>query len=301
MSVARPIYPGTKLMLTRRVRGRTFLLRPEKRTNQLVGYVLATMADKWDIRLFAVVVMSNHWHVVLGDDQGNIVEFQRDCHSFIARALNASHGEFEAVWSSAPPSRVSAEQPEDLIEQIAYTMANPTAAGLVMYGSSWPGLRAAWPAKEKSFKRPTKFFRGQEKGGSWPKTATLTMSRPDGYDELSDDELAATIEGRVFEREERTRVQFKREGRRFLGRRGVLRQSRHARPTSKEDRVGISPSVACKDKWRRIEKLRSDQTWSKGYAICRDRFRNGDRNVLFPYGTYQMRIQSGVRCATPPH
>jgi len=180
-------------------------------------------------------------------------------------------------------------------------MANPTAAGLVMHGSSWPGIRTAWPAKPRTFKRPGYFFRGEEKGGRWPKTASLEMSRPDGFDELTDDELTDIIENAVFEREEHTRVQFKREGRRFLGRREILRQSRHARPTSKETRFGISPRVACKNKWRRIEKLRSDQNWYRNYCRARDNYRAGDRDTVFPYGTYQMRTQWGVRCASPPY
>jgi putative transposase len=287
-------------MLTRRVRGRTFLLRPDKRTNQLVGYVLAVMAKKWRIRLIAVDVLSNHWHVVLADDHGTIVDSQRDCHSFIARALNAGHGEFEAVWSSDPPSRVSAEEPDDLVSQIAYTMANPVEAGLVMYGSSWPGLRAAWPAKPKTFKRPSYFFRGEEKGGSWPKSATLELCRPDGYDELSDEELAGIVESAIFKREERFRRQFKRAGRPFLGRREVLRQSRHARATSRETRFGISPRVACKNKWRRIERLRANQDWQQAYEVARAKFVAGDRDAEFPYGTYQMCVQWGARCAAPP-
>jgi len=287
-------------MLTRRVRGRTFLLRPSKRTNQLVGYVLAVMADKWRIRLFAATVLSNHWHVVLADDHGTIVDFQRDCHTFIARALNAGHGEFEAVWSSDSPSRVTAEQPDDLIEQMAYTMANPVEAGLVMHGSSWPGLRRAWPAKATKFKRPGFFFRGQEHGGVWPKVATLELSRPDGYEELSDQELAGVVGAAADEREERFRAKAKREGKGFLGRRAILRQSRHGRPTSREPRFGISPKVACKDKWRRVERLNSDKDWHRAYAVSCAAFLAGDRDVVFPYGTYQMVVQWGARCASPP-
>jgi len=261
VSRARPVYPGSNLMLTRRVRGRTFLLRPDKRTTQLVGYVLAVISAKWRIRIIAAVTLSNHWHVVLADDHGTIVEFQRDCHSFIARGLNACHGEFEAVWSSSAPSLVACEQPEDVIQKVAYTMANPVAAGLVMHGSSWPGLRMAWPARPKTFARPAYFFAGAEAGGAWPESATLELHRPPGHDELADDELAAVVDGAIRRREDSIREEFLREGRRFLGRRDVLRQSRHARPRTREPRGGNSPRVACTDKWRRIERLRSNRAW----------------------------------------
>ena len=130
-------------MLTRRVRGRVLLLRPGKRTNQIVGYVVAVMEKRWNLKVHAIDVMGNHWHLVLTDPDGNVVEFQRDCHQFIARALNAHHGDFESMWASEPTSRVECEEPSDVIGKIAYTMANPVEAGLVRYGSSWPGLRRA--------------------------------------------------------------------------------------------------------------------------------------------------------------
>jgi len=43
-SVARPIFKNVSRMLTRRVRGRMFLLRPSMRTNQVVRYFVAVMA-----------------------------------------------------------------------------------------------------------------------------------------------------------------------------------------------------------------------------------------------------------------
>ncbi len=300
MSVARPVYPGASMMVTRRVRLRTFLLRPGKRTNEIVGYVLATMSEKWGVRVIAVDVMSNHWHVVVSDPDGKIVDFKRDCHSFISRAVNAVHGEFEGIWSSSQPSRVECEEPADVIDRIAYTMANPVEAGLVMHGSSWPGLRMAWPSKPKTFKRPMKFFVGEEKGGRWPKEAVLELHRPPGYDELSDEDLAAVVNGAIHDREDLFRAKHKREGQAFLGRRQVLRQSRHTRPSSKEPRFGISPKVACKDKWRRIERLRADKEWLRSYGAARKRYLAGERDVEFPYGTYQMVVQWGARCARPP-
>ncbi len=67
MSVARPIVKGTRFMLTRRVRGRRFLLRPSTHTNQLIGYVVAVMQAKWGVHVHCLIVMSNHWHLVLSD------------------------------------------------------------------------------------------------------------------------------------------------------------------------------------------------------------------------------------------
>jgi hypothetical protein len=299
VSLARPIFKGVTLMLTRRMRGRVFLLRPSKRTNQIVAYVVAVMQKKWNIHIHAITVLSNHYHVCLADPDGHVVEFQRDCHTFIARALNASHGDFENAWACEPTSRVECEEPDDLIGKIAYTMANPVEAGLVRYARSWPGLRRAWPSAPMVVRRPRKFFRGRGEGGGWPDEAVLVMARPAGYDELGDDELAAKIADAIREREETFRKQYDAEGRPFLGRRGVLGQSRYARPKSREPRFRISPKVACRNKWRRIERLRANKAWRHDYAVSLADWRAGKRDVVFPAGTYLMRVVHRVCCAKP--
>ncbi len=287
-------------MLTRRVRLRTLLLRPSKRTNRIVAYVVAVMSKKWNIHVHAFIVMGNHWHVCLTDPDGAIVEFQRDCHNFIARALNVHHNEDESVWNSSQSSRVECVEPDDLVGRIAYTMANPVEAGLVRFGSSWPGLRRAWPSKPRTIEKPPRFFRGADKGGDWPAEATLELVRPPGYEELSDDDLAGVIGGAIDEREQRFRDQRDAEGKPFLGRRRVLEQSRHDRPRTPEPRFRISPKVACRDKWRRIERLQANKHWLGGYRAARTAWCAGDRDVEFPAGTYQMRVYHNVRCASGP-
>jgi hypothetical protein len=288
------------MLITRRVRGRRFLLRPSPRTNQIVAYVLAVMVEKWRMRLHAVCAPSNHWHLCLTDPFGHVVEFQRDCHHFVARALNAEHGEFENLWATEPTSRVACEEPTDLIDKIAYTMANPVAAGLVRHGRSWPGLRRAWPCKPLRVARPPRFFRGESEGGSWPDVAVLELVRPPGYDGLSDQELAGLLRRAIEERESRHRAEHDAERRPFLGRHGVLGQPRHGRPRTREPRFGISPKVACRNKWLRIERLRANQLWLADYFAAMTRWRSGDRRVVFPAGTYLMRVVHRARCADGP-
>lgn len=300
MSRPRPVYKNVTLMLTRRVRGRKFLLKPGKETNQVVGYVVAVMLKKWNMKLVAKIVMGNHWHLVLTDRDGKIVEFQRDCHQFIARALNVKFGDEENFWNTSQSSRVECAQPSDTIQKIAYVMANPVEGRLVREGRLWPGLRMCWPHRPMVFKRPAWFFRGIEDGGDWPEEATLELSRPPGYDDLSDEELAAVIERAIYEREETFRNQYDAAGKKFLGRRAILRQARHSSPRSRAKRGGISPTLACGDKWLRIERLKQNRDWLDDHAAALARWRAGDRTVRFPHGTYKMRVLHGARCAGPP-
>ena len=300
MSRARPVFKQARLMVTRRVHGREFRLRPSKKTNAIIRYVIAVVAERTGIILHAVCVMSNHTHICLTDPEGRICEFTRDCHAFIARAVNAAHGDFESMWSSEQTSHVTCVEPDDLIAKIAYAMANPVAATLVKYGKNWPGVRAAWPAKARVVHRPKKFFRDEKDGGSWPDTAVLEFSRPPGYDGMSDEELAALIENEIDEREEHHRQEARRDGKSFMGRREVLEQSRYARPKKPEKRFELSPRVACRNKWLRIERLGHDRAWRGSYERALLDWRSGDRDVIFPYGTYKMRVVHNVFCAPPP-
>ena len=300
MSRARPVIPGASLMLTRSVHHRQFALRPSKQANQIIAYVIAVMAERWNIRVHALDVLSNHLHNCVTDPDGNIVQFQHDCHQFIARALNATYGDTESMWASEQTSQVHCVEPSDLINKIVYTMANPVQALLVRFGHSWPGVRRCWPAKPWVIKRPHKFFVGEEFGGKWPAEVTFSMSRPPGFDHLSDDELAELLAAEIHGREQRFRDQYDAEGKSFLGRRAVLRQSRYGRPRTARPRFGMSPKVACRNRWRRVERLQQDAEWLRSYNNARDRWCAGDHSVLFPAGTYKMRVLYGVRCASPP-
>jgi hypothetical protein len=153
-------------------------------------------------------------------------------------------------------------------------------------------------AKPKVFRRPVGFLRSDT--GRWPETATLELVRPPGHDELSDDELSALLAEAIEAKEEAARQEAAAKNIRFLGRRNVGRQPRHTRPKTREPRFGISPRHACKNKWLRIERLLADRGWHDEYDRCYDLWRSGDHGVVFPHGTYQLRVQHGARVAKPP-
>ena len=294
------MYPGAVVFTTRRIHKRQLLLRPSKRLNQLVEYVVAVLLERYRIQLHALCVLSNHMHDVASDPDGRVVELRRDLHGLLARAINAMHGDFESLWAREPTCRVTCVEPEDVLDKVAYTMANPVAACLVAHGHSWPGVRLAWPRKPRIIKRPPGFFRDGEDGGSWPETATLELHRPPGYEHLSDRELAELIDRATFEREEAARREARAAGKTFLGRRGVLAQPRTAYPTSGEKRFGLRPTVAARSHWARIEKLLANRAWLDAYETCKARHRAGELRIVFPYGTWKLRVYYGLACEDPP-
>jgi hypothetical protein len=81
---------------------------------------------------------------------------------------------------------------------------------------------------------------------------------------------------------------------------GVLDQPRHGRPRTREPRFGISPKVACRNKWLRIERLKASRQWLTAYCEALASWRAGDRRVVFPIGTYLMRVVHRALCADGP-
>jgi putative transposase len=288
------------LFNTRRVHKRQFLLRPSVELNQLLAYIIAVYAERHDILLHALCVMSNHWHNALSDPLGQIVDFERDVHSCIARAVNRLHNESESLWAKEQSCRVTCAEPDDALDKIAYTLANPVEAGLVAHGDTWPGLRLAWTSKPLTIKRPDFFFRGEEKGGNWPEQVTLKLHRPPGFDHLSDDALTAAMSDLVEQRERKAQDERRKDGKRFIGRRHILRQSRHAYASSNEPRGTLKPTISARSRWARVELLRRSDDWLEAYEDAKHRFVTGDRDVRFPFGTWKLHRYYGCLCHPPP-
>ena len=79
-----------------------------------------------------------------------------------------------------------------------------------------------------------------------------------------------------------------------------MRQSRYAYPATSEKRFTRRPTIACRSKSARIERLRRDRDWLARYQAARERVRAGETNVVFPYGTWKVRIYYGAASEPPP-
>jgi REP element-mobilizing transposase RayT len=296
MSLPRQVLPGTTYLVTRRCAQREFLLRPSRAVNALFTYVLAVVAKRYGILVHAFCVLSNHVHLVLTDPNASLPDFERDLNSLVARALNVLLGRSESFWASASKySAVTLLAADDVLDKAAYVLTNPVAAGLVPTAREWPG---AWSDLEQlgeaplTVHRPDFFFR---KKGPMPETAELELAPPPGFETIA--AFRKAVLGELAAREQLVARVMARAGRAFLGAARVLRQKPTARPVS-EDRVGaLNPRIAGRDKWKRIEALAGLVEFRRAYREAWTRLRAGARDVLFPAGTYWLRVAHGVRCA----
>jgi REP element-mobilizing transposase RayT len=294
MTAPRQVLEGASYLVTRRCAQRQFLLRPSRAVNDTFLFVLALAARRFAVQIHAYCVLSNHFHLVVTDPHARLPAFLQLLDALVARAMNAWLGRWESFWAPDTYSAVKLESPEDIVDKTAYVLANPVAAGLVATGSAWPGL---WSPPEAIggppvvAQRPGHFF--DSKGGL-PATMSLALAIPPGFDSADGfrDAVVRALEAR--ESEERSR----RRGRGgFLGIRRVLAQKPTARPQPGEPRRTLNPRVAARDRWKRIEALGRLVGFLGAYRHAWAARRAGDADVVFPCGTYLMRVMHGVACA----
>jgi REP element-mobilizing transposase RayT len=290
----RQVLPGSTYLVSRRCAQRECLLTPTELTTAVFKFVLAVAARRCGIQLHAATVMGNHYHLVLTDPRAELPRFAQLLDAVVARALNASYGRWEAFWAPASYSAVRLESPEDVLDKVVYTLANPVAAGLVAHGREWPGLWSD-PGRigtgSEIVERPGRFF--SEKG-SMPARQALTFTVPPGFRSAA--EFRAAVQEQLGAREKAEAERLASEGRRFMGARRVRQQRHTDRPVSEGRRRGLNPRVAAQDKWKRMEALGRLASFLEEYRDALARLRRGARDVVFPRGTYLLRVHLRVAC-----
>ncbi|MGE0550936.1 MAG: transposase [Kofleriaceae bacterium] len=257
--------------------------------NQLYWYCLGWAAQKHDIVLHAAVAMSNHSHIVATDSKGAYPNFLRDFHAMLARAVNAHRGRWEHFWDSAQTSVVLLEEGAEQIEKLVYVLTNPL--GLVEKAHHWPGatsINETVNGTTMIVARPPQFFRDPMFGGIMPETITLAFVPPPAFTGMEPAAYAILVRERIAARESYAAAERAENRTRVLGRKAVREQRWNDRPRDAEPRRNMSPTVACRDKWRRIELLLVNRAFRVLYRKAFEAFRRG-LPAVFPPGTWRMR------------
>lgn len=297
MSAPREILPGSTYLITRRVLLRLFLLRPSPDTNRIFLYCLAYAAWKTRVALHVFCAMSNHWHGALTDPEGRLPEFLQVFHRLVAAALNVSLARVENLWAAEATSVVRLDHPDDILEKLAYVIANPVTAGLVKHPADWPGVITRGLGESFIVTRPKSFFR---EDGNMPEQITLTCTLPPALAGMGMEAAKRRIRRLVQEHVRRARRTIRAEGRTFLGADGVRTMPLDRSGTTPEPRRKRRPTFVAREPERREAALRRQRAFRTAYRVAFDRWRGGDRNVRFPEGTYRMRVLHRAQCGPPP-
>lgn len=299
MTAPRQVVTGRTYLLTRRCTRRQLLLRPDSITNQTFIYCLAVAAARFGVHVHAVMVMSNHYHLVITDVHGNYPEFLRYLNSLLARSLNAHRGRWENFWATEQPSVVHLVDAAAVLDKTVYTLTNPVAAHLVQRVTDWPGVSSLSAQMRDGWmraRRPRHFFR---EDGDMPEEASLRITPPAQFDHLNPEEWRNNLRSQIREREDEAVAYRARTGSRVLGRRGVLAQRPDSFPPGAEPRRGMVPRVATKNKWLRVERLQRNKVFQELYRAAYELWVAGS-DAVFPWGTYKLRLQARVSCDPAP-
>ena len=286
----RPAYRrrGAYYFITRRCTQRKFLLLSGKLADALVTYALANAAKRTHMQILGFCVMSNHYHLVCYDPHGNVSKFAHHFNMFVARSCNAAFGRAENFWASDGICIVELVTRQDVVDKLAYTLANPVAAGLVGRASAWFGV-SSWRAMLQDTAvetaRPRVFYRKTA-----PALASLRITVPPGLGPRAT--FVADVVNAVRAIEHRcdaTRQQHKTQ---VLGRAKVLKQSRDAAPATRHTMFGLRPRVACRSQWARIATLQRNTAFERAHAAARQRLLRGEV-ANFPLGTVALRALIG--------
>lgn len=291
-----PVHPNKTYMATRSCSERRFFLKPSKAVNQALKFCWAVAAQKYGVELHGYCVMCNHLHPLTTDPKAQDPDFRQYAHSLIARCLNAILGRSESFFGPPNHDTMVLEDEAAQIDAYAYALANPVAAGAVEYGYQWPGLRSRPRdiGKTEIVRRPKYLF---AKDGDMPEEVELTLTMLPALRDRPHAEAVQILEEAVVAEESRARAANRAKGVKYLGRRGIRKLNPFDSPTTQRKSGELNPRIKCKDPQQRKTALAQlKQHWSD-YRVAFARYRQGDKDVEFPAGTYRMRVVYGVRCA----
>jgi putative transposase len=295
MTAPREILPGRTSMVSRRCTQRQLLLRPDRKTNEIFAYCLAEAAKRYGIGLVAWIVMSNHYHAIVYDPNGQLPAFTEHLHKFLAKVLNVRWERWENMWSTEETCITYLPTPEDIFRKVVYVLANPVADDLVERVTDWPGCHSFHHlgGKASTHRRPPFFFR---KNGVMPESVELEAMLPPSITEHeSADAWVARVRAAVAAKEQAAREDRRRNGRRILGRQAVLRESPFSSPSTAAPRRNLRPSLARAVRKDRIAEIQRLLEFRIAHEAARRRYIAGEHDVEFPAGTYRMR-RWGARC-----
>ena len=286
MALPREVVVGGNSMATRRCSERRFFLLPREDTKQNFFYCLALAAKRYEVKVIFTLASTNHHHTGVHDPHGRLPDFMEHFHKLLARCQNAQWGRHEAMWASEQANVVQLIEGEDVLQKLVYALTNPVKDDLVEKAHHWPGASSLESMRRGTpivARRPRHFFSEES---HLPETIELEFHRPAEFESWTHEEWVTEIDRRIAVVEDEAARRRQQEGRRVLGRKGVLRQSWKSCPRSIEPRRGPKPRVSTSSKWARAETKQRRRAFLDAYRRARDALMNGQLPIVFPEGTY---------------
>jgi REP element-mobilizing transposase RayT len=289
--------------ITNRTLHQKYFFLPSEEVNAIILGLLAKMADRYDIEIFAFVFMSNHFHLLARSQSLQMHLFMRDFQGQLARKLNR-HWRRTGTFFERRYTATAVLDDDALTDKLRYTVCNPCESNLVRHPKMWPGL-SSWSIHKSgeplvgkvvnrklywSLKRMKEHVDASEQ--ELIKMATeefpLEMARLPQWDGIDDrayrDRICDIIEEHAAHLAEQRRV-------RCLGVKRILEQSFNGRPKSPKKSPRPLCHTNCHETRQNFLEERLEVT--ERYKDAVRKIRKNKTQVSFPQGT----IPPGHQCA----
>ena len=275
-----PFLPGEYYLLTRDLSGRKHRLKPTELHCAIFLFLALRYANRCGIKIYALTLMSTHYHMVVCDPEGRLAEFVRDFHSRVAFFFNLLHERTGVYWEAGDRiGRCRLEDDDAILRKMLYTFLNPTQDGITPHAQQWPGILISPQhyGQKVTLECPDFLV---EQGYNYD-AETYRFERPSCYSHLSDAQARADIFGRV--RIQQQLIARKR-NKPFLG--VAKAMATPIDTVSPPHEPGINPKFATRDRDLMKATLAWYRAWCHEYEIARQQFLAGNRNVIWPAGTW---------------
>lgn len=292
--------PGTTYHAFRRCRDGQMLINPSSTVNRVVKAMLYRYIERYGLELHLFLFMPNHYHLVVTDPGQGLPHFLSTFHSQVTKKLNACTRREGYLWEPGYCPKVRVIENEKVLETMAYILTNPVRAGLVPSPREWPGVNNLIEEMDgRELFTPSVSSHEADPGSPEMESLRLTMP-PCLRPLLSQDEYLEEIRARVDRMSVQARQEMAIQGRSFLGARGVLKRKRTVRPRNEPRKCRNIPTFSCNDPELRRAAIAELKRFRKEYRLAFEEFRKGNREVLFPMGTFKICRDAGARAHSPP-
>jgi putative transposase len=281
-----------------------FLLKPDPVVNQILLYCLFRAAEKYGVLIHSIVIESTHLHMVVTDVRGEMSDFMHWFDMMSAKNLIAYYKQqhpdvhLEGIWSKQRYVATVLACENAVLKAIVYGTTNPVKDGLVRDFRDWPGLCSRphdWTQPPRVVKRPEGL--GFKDSVQEHREVSVQYTVPPMFRDRPLQNVVEDVNALIRDATKSVRKEFELDKRSFLGVDGVLAVSPFDSPNTPRPKGGRVPSFAAGGDSALLKTcLAWLRLFRQTYRECMQRYLAGDRTVVFPPGTYLMRVRHHVTC-----